>query len=108
MFHLENSMNFIKTVPTKVLLTAILAAVSYTTHASGADGPSGSSVTIRYDDLNLSVPADVASLKQRVSRAAEQVCADQYGSDPIGRTLWQSCVRRTTEKTLAQVKWPEK
>ena len=101
-------MIFIKTVPTKVLLTAILAAVSYTTHASGADEPSGSSVTIRYDDLNLSVPADVASLKQRVSRAAEQVCADQYGSDPIGRTLWQSCVRRTTEKTLAQVKWPEK
>ena len=101
-------MNFMKTVPTRVLLTAILAGVSYAKHASGADKQSGVSVTIRYDDLNLSAPAGVASLKQRASRAAEQVCADQYGSDPIGRTLRKSCVRRTTEKTLAQVKWPEK
>ena len=101
-------MNFIKTVPTKVLLTAILAAVSYDTHASSADESGQPSVTVRYDDLDLSVPADVASLKRRVYRAAEQVCADQYGSDPIGRTLWQSCVRRATRKTLAQVKWPEK
>ena len=101
-------MNFIKTVPTTALLTAILAAVSYATHASGVDEPSRVSVTIRYDDLNLSAPAGVASLKQRVSRAAEQVCADKYGSDPIGRTLRRSCVRRATKKTLAQVKWPEK
>ena len=101
-------MNFMKTVPTRALLAAVLAAVSYATHASGADEPSGGSVTIRYDDLNLSAPAGVASLKQRVSRAVEQVCAEQYGSDPIGRTLRQSCVRRTTKKALAQVKWPEK
>lgn len=101
-------MNFMKTVPTKALLTAILAAASYATHASGLDEPSRASVTIRYDDLNLSAPAGVASLKQRVSRAAEQVCADQYGSDPMGMTLRKSCVRRTSEKALAQVKWPEK
>jgi UrcA family protein len=101
-------MNFMKTVLTKALLTAILAAVSYAAHASGVDEPSRPSVTIRYDDLNLSAPAGVASLKQRVSRAVEQVCAEQYGSDPIGRTLRQSCVRRTTVKALAQVKWPEK
>ena len=101
-------MNFMKTVQTTALLTAILAAVSYATHASGVDEPSRVSVTIRYDDLNLSAPAGVASLKRRVSSAAEQVCADHYGSDPIGRSLRQSCVRRATEKALAQVKWPEK
>jgi UrcA family protein len=101
-------MNFIKTVPTRVLLTAILAAVSCATHANGADKPSGGSVTVRYGDLNLSVPAGVASLKQRVSRAAEQVCADQLSTDPFFGILRQSCVRRATEKALAQVKWPEK
>ena len=101
-------MNLMKAVPTKALLVAILAAASHAANASGADEEGGVSVTIRYDDLNLSAPAGVASLKQRVSRAVEQVCAEQYGSDPIGRTLRQSCVRRTTVKALAQVKWPEK
>jgi len=55
MFHSENLVNFMKTVPTRALLTAILAAVSYATHASGADEPSGVSVTIRYDDPSIRV-----------------------------------------------------
>ena len=101
-------MNLMKRFQTRALLTAILGAVSYATHASVADEQDSVAVTVRYDDLNLSAPAGVASLKRRVSRAAEQVCADGYGSDPIGKSLQLRCIRRATDKALAQVKWPEK
>lgn len=101
-------MNMMKTFPTRVLLTAILGAVSYATHASGSDEQGRIAVTVRYDDLNLSAPAGVASLKRRVSRAAEQVCTDGYGRDPFGKSLQLRCMRRATDKALAQVKWPEK
>ena len=99
-------MNFMKTVPTRALLTAILAAVSHATYASGADEQGDVSVTIRYDDLNLSAPASVASLKRRISRAGAQVCADQSGSDPLDKILRQRCVRRATDKALAQAGRP--
>ena len=101
-------MNFTMTFSTRVILMAILAGVSCATHASGADEGGGIVVRVRYDDLNLTVPAGVASLKRRVSSAAAQVCADQYGGDRAGKNLQLSCIRRTTDKALAQVKWPEK
>ena len=100
-------MNLTKTFSTRVLLTAILAAASFATHASSTD-EQGAVVRVRYDDLNLTAPAGVASLKRRVSKAAEQVCATQYESDRVGRNQKLSCVRRATDKALAQVKWPEK
>jgi UrcA family protein len=101
-------MKFMKTLSTRVLPTAILAAASFAAHASGADEQGAIVVRVRYDDLNLSAPAGVASLKRRVSSAAAQVCADQYDSNLVGRSLRQSCIRRTTDIALAQVKWPEK
>jgi UrcA family protein len=106
--HFENLMNFMKTVSTRVLLTAILAVVSHATHASATDEQGGVAVTVRYDDLNLSTPAGVDILKRRVSRAAEQVCGDQYGTDPLGKLIWQGCVRRATDNALARVNWPKK
>ena len=101
-------MNFTMTFSTRAILMAILAAVSCATHASGADEGSGIVVRVRYDDLNLTVPAGVASLKRRVSSAAAQVCADQYGSDRFSMNQRLSCIHRATDKALAQVKWPEK
>ena len=101
-------MNLMKTLSTRALLAGILAAASHTTHASGTDEEGGVAITVRYDDLNLSAPAGADALKRRVSKAAAQVCANQYGSDPLGKILWQGCVRRATDDALAQVKWPTK
>ena len=101
-------MSLMKTFPTRALLTAILGAMSYATHASGADAQDSIAVTVRYDDLDLSAQAGVATLKRRVSTAAEQVCADGYLTDPIGKLAQLTCIRRATDKALAQVKWPEK
>ena len=101
-------MNITKTFSTRALLTAILAAASCAAQASGADEEGGVVVRVRYDDLNLTVPAGVASLKRRVSSAAAQVCADQYGGDRVGMNLQLSCIRHATDNALAQVKWPEK
>jgi len=99
-------MNFMKTFPTIVVMTTILAAVSYSRHAFSADEQGA--VVVRYDDLNLSASAGVDALKRRVSRAAAQVCAYPYGSDPLGRMEQLGCMRRATEQALAQVKWPQK
>lgn len=102
-------MNFVKTFTTRALMAAILAAASYAAYASSADDePRSVSVTVRYDDLNLSAPAGVLALKRRISRAAAQVCADQDASDPLGKIRSQGCVRRATDNALAQVKWPQK
>jgi UrcA family protein len=101
-------MNLMKPFPTRALLMTILGAVSYAAHGSVADEQGSVAVRVRYDDLNLSAPAGVASLKRRVSRAAEQVCADEYGRDPISKSLRLRCISRSTDKALAQVKWPEK
>ena len=92
-----------KTFPTTVLLTAI-AAVSYCTYASGADEQGRVEVRVRYDDLDLSAPAGIATLRRRVSRAAAQVCAD--GGDRVRNVLSQSCMRAATDNALEQVKWP--
>jgi len=97
-----------KTFLTRAISMAILATVSFAAYASGTDEQGNVIVRVRYDDLNLSAPAGVASLKRRVSSAAAQVCADQYGGDRAGKNLQLSCIRRTTDKALAQVKWPEK
>ena len=101
-------MIFTKTFSTRVLLTAILAAASYAAHASDVDERGNVVVRVRYDDLNLTAEEGVASLKRRVSRAAAQVCAAQYDADRFARNRQLSCVRRTTDIALAQVKWPEK
>ena len=101
-------MKFMITFPKRVLMTTIIAAVSYSPHAFSADEQGSLAVRVRYDDLNLSAPAGVDTLKRRVSKAAAQVCADQYGSDPLGRILWRGCVRRATDNALAQVNWPKK
>ena len=100
-------MNF-NTSSMSVLLAAILAAVTIAAQASGTDERGAVVIRVRYDDLNLTAPAGVASLKRRVSTAAEQVCAAQYVSDRFGENQKLSCVRRATDKALAQVKWPEK
>src|SRR5258708_3617631 len=97
MLHWENSMNFMQTFPTKILMTTFLAALSYSTHAFSADEYGGGTVTVRYDDLNLSSPAGVDTLKRRVSSAAAQVCPVPF-DDPVGRILQHSCISRAIDK----------
>ena len=100
-------MNCMKTFPTSVLVSMILAAASHSTYAFSAEH-GGVAVTVRYDDLNLSAMSGVDTLNRRVSRAAAQVCVGAYGSDPLGRLRQNRCIRRATDNALAQVKWPEK
>jgi UrcA family protein len=108
MFPRENFMNLLMTFPTRALMTAILATVSYSTLASTAAEEGSVSVKVQYGDLNLSAPAGVDTLKRRVSSAAEQVCGDQYNTDPFHRIQQNDCVRRATDDALARVNWPVK
>ena len=101
-------MNCTKKLLTRTLLAVIWVTVTGVARASDADEPDVVAVTVRYDDLDLNAPADVATLKRRLSKAAGQVCAVQYVSDPIGMSRQLGCIQRATDKALAQVNWPGK
>jgi UrcA family protein len=49
------------------------------------------SVTVRYYDLDLNSPEDVASLYGRIHAAAIDVCKQSEGSQLVNRVFW-SCV----------------
>lgn len=107
-FHSENSMSCLKSLQTRVLIAMVIAAASYSMYAFSADEQGVVAVTVRYDDLNLSAPAGVETLKRRVSWAAARVCADSHDSDTAGRNRRQRCIRGAIEKALAQVDWLER
>jgi UrcA family protein len=52
------------------------------------------SVTVRYEDLNLDSPHDVAGLYKRIENAATQVCRPAEGPQVVSRmhwTAWNQC-----------------
>jgi UrcA family protein len=52
------------------------------------------SVTVRYEDLNLNSPRDVAGLYKRIENAATEVCRPAEGPQSISRihwTAWNHC-----------------
>ena len=62
---------------TKMLLTFALAAVTST--AASAEPATG---VVRFDDLDLSRPADVRILHKRMDQAANAICLNPTGPSP--------------------------
>jgi UrcA family protein len=60
------------------------------------------SVTVRYYDLNLDTPQDVASLYGRIHAAAIDVCKQSEGSLRINRVYW-SCVAHAIANAVNDV-----
>jgi UrcA family protein len=64
------------------------------------------SVSVRYDDLNLSTTAGVDTLYRRISAAARDVCPDIYSRDIDTVAAAQRCQTAAISKAVSQVKNP--
>jgi UrcA family protein len=62
------------------------------------------SITVRYDDLNLSTKRGVEILHRRINVAAQQVCGDGYEPGDLSRvSSYHRCVNAASEKALEKV-----
>jgi UrcA family protein len=90
----------------KALILGTLVAVH--SFAFAMAGETGRSVTVRYDDLNLSSPSDIRELNRRITVAAAEVCDRMFGNEALVSTLPQrrGCIRDARNKALEQIAWP--
>lgn len=96
----------------RILISALIAglvcvgeAALFATATSAAELPQ--SVTVRYADLNLDRPADVARLYHRIRGAAESICgARDLEFISWANPEWQRCVNEAVTRAVAQVDRP--
>ena len=75
---------------------------------SNADAATGHDVTVSYQDLNLSRPADVRTLYKRIENAAASACLDAPPTAELARHLaWQRCYNAAVDSAVMQVRSPE-
>jgi UrcA family protein len=97
---------------TRILISGVIAlavcvgeGVLFATETSAAELPL--SVSVRYTDLNLDRPADVAVLYHRIAIAADDACAPRVltGShQPV--PSYQRCVTAAITQAVARVDRP--
>ena len=73
------------------------------------DGPAGQtvSISVRYADLDLSRPADVKTLYQRIRHAADRACGEREltGSHTVIPS-WKHCVTDAVDNAVIQLDRP--
>jgi UrcA family protein len=77
--------------------------VATTSFAAAADVDSPPSVSVRYDDLDLSSAAGANVLYHRISVAARQVCPDLYSRDLEVVAVGERCYASAVSKAVAEV-----
>jgi UrcA family protein len=81
-------------------LTSSLIAVCTTAEA---DTPQS---TVKYADLDLSIPAGAAALYARIERAARQVCLPLDGGNLSSKARMSACVHKAIADAVAKVNQP--
>jgi UrcA family protein len=85
-----------------LVIGALLLALG---SASAANRDQTASSIVRYDDLDLSAPAGMRTLKGRIKAAAGQVCATATTSDRFRSTVaHHRCRRDATTRVLEQIR----
>jgi UrcA family protein len=92
----------------KPLLLAGVAAlfISSAPHAFAAerDFQKGSSVKVKFGDLNLGSAGDVQVLYQRIEKAARRVCnEDAEPGDPRWHSHWRYCYKTAVANAVRDV-----
>ena len=93
------------TVVSKLTLAvvSVVASVASFATTSSVDAPS---VSVRYDDLNLSTSDGVNSLYRRISSAARQVCPGVYSRELNVVAAAQRCEADAIAKAVSEVNNP--
>ncbi len=72
-----------------------------------ADQPAaepGTSIKVKYGDLNLASPSGVEVLYKRIQKAARRVCTiDSAPADPVHVSHWQDCYRTAFANAIRDV-----
>jgi UrcA family protein len=93
------------TVASKLVL-ALAGVVASVTAFAGTAAFDAPSVSVRYDDLNLSTTAGVNKLYHRISAAAREVCPDVYSRDPNVVIAAQHCQAAAIARAVSEVNNP--
>ena len=90
------------TVVSKLTLAvvSVVASVASFAATSSVDAPS---VSVRYDDLNLSTTDGVNSLYHRISSAARAVCPDAYSRELSLRAAARRCEADAVARAVSEV-----
>jgi UrcA family protein len=96
----------------RILISALIAglvcageAALFATATSAAE--TTDSVTVRYTDLNLDRPRDVARLYQRIRVAAQGICGVRdFAFTAWLDSVWQNCVDTAVAQAVARVDRP--
>jgi UrcA family protein len=78
-----------------------------TTSFAGTPSAAPPSVSVRYDDLNLTTPAGVNTLYRRISAAARQVCPDAYSRDLAVVAAADRCQANAVAQAVRAVNSPQ-
>jgi UrcA family protein len=73
---------------------------------AGTSNVDSLSVSVRYDDLNLSTTAGVDALYRRISSAARDVCPDIYSRDTQVALSAHRCQAAAIATAVSQVNSP--
>jgi UrcA family protein len=80
--------------------TLVVITCCYAGHAAPADGTDGvCRAVVRFADLNLTAPHDVAELYRRIEHSARKVCAEHVRDK-------DDCVRRAIANAVAKIDRP--
>ena len=97
----------------RTLLCSSLATLMITLAPGAANASDAATATIRksiavrISDLDLSRPADAATLYRRIRRAAERVCGDGLSSgSPIAAEPQRDCMQNAIADAVAALKQP--
>lgn len=84
-----------------IILCSLLSASLTVSSACFAE-PNGQVREVRYGDLDLSTPAGVRTLNNRIENAANQVCLDPTGPSP-GATVDPTCKVQALQHGRSQI-----
>ena len=83
--------------------TAALCGLSASVEAADQDVPTK---TVKFADLNIANLAGAKVLYSRIRAAAEDVCGQSTGTDPILRLAITGCIHQAVDKAVMDVNAP--
>ncbi|WP_068071021.1 UrcA family protein [Novosphingobium lentum] len=88
--------------PALIIATAMIASISVPVAAQSADAVEHTQVQVKFDGVDVSSDAGVATLRGKIRRAAEQACRPD-GNTPQEIRLNKSCLRTSIAQGDAQI-----
>lgn len=91
-------------ITTKLLGAVALSVLSLACVSTRAEVQFGHSSLVRFSDLNLQRPSDVAKLYERIAAAADRICGPQSLTGSYSKSaIYASCYQDAVAQAVAEV-----